>query len=430
MNTRSRLWLRCGLAAAAIPMVFVTRRVIEHVVGDPQALAAVSAVRRSLGAWSSVGAVWLASVVGDGAWVRESRALRGLRELIGKVARASATVLLRGESGVGKEVVAHAIHRASPRAGQPFVKVNCAALPAELLESELFGHEKGAFTGAHRRRQGKFEVAHRGTLLLDEIGELAPALQAKLLHVLQDGRFCRVGGDQPVEVDVHLIAATNRDLESAMRDGEFREDLYFRLKVIEIHVPPLRERRDEIPVLAAHFLERFNAEYGRKVMIPPETLEVFATYGWPGNVRELENVVRRMVVLDGAAAVHTELLTRIRTERPAKTSSDDLGLIIDVPGGLKQVARQAARAAERAVIHEVLGRVRWNRTRAARILEISYKSLLSKIEEYGLDRDQDSAERSIPDGAARNAAPRDVVAGDGVARDGAARDGVGRDGAA
>jgi two-component system response regulator AtoC len=430
MNARSRLWLRCGLAAAAVPMIFVTKRAIEHVVGDPQAIAAVSAVRRSLGAWSSVGAVWLASVVGDGAWVRESRALRGLRELIGKVARAGATVLLRGESGVGKEVVARAIHRASPRAGQPFVKVNCAALPAELLESELFGHEKGAFTGAHRRRQGKFEVAHRGTLLLDEIGELPPVLQAKLLHVLQDGRFCRVGGEQPVEVDVHLIAATNRDLESAMRDGEFRQDLYFRLKVIEIHVPPLRERRDEIPMLAAHFLERFNAEYGRAVVIPPETLELFSAYHWPGNVRELENVVRRMVVLDGAAAVHAELLTRIRTERTAMPPPDHRPSIIEIPGGLKNVARQAARAAERAVIHEVLGRVRWNRTRAARLLQISYKSLLSKIEEYGLDRDHGQAEPSLPDVTARNAAARDIVARDGLARDGVPRDTVARDGAA
>jgi two-component system response regulator AtoC len=430
MNARSRLWFRCGLAAAAIPMVFVTKRIIEHVVGDPQAIAAVSAVRRSLGAWSSVGAVWLASVVGDGAWVRETRALRGLRELIGKVARASATVLLRGESGVGKEIVARAIHRASPRANQPFVKVNCAALPAELLESELFGHEKGAFTGAHRRRQGKFEVAHRGTLLLDEIGELPPALQAKLLHVLQDGRFCRVGGEHPVDVDVHLIAATNRDLESAMREGDFREDLYFRLNVIEIHVPPLRERRDEIPVLTAHFLERFNAEYGRTVIVPPETLEVFTAYDWPGNVRELENAVRRMVVLDGAATVHTELLTRLRTERSTMTPADSDGPILDVPGGLKHVARQAARAAERTVIQEVLGRVRWNRTRAARLLQISYKSLLSKIEEYGLDRDGDPSRLSMPDVTARNAAARDVVARDGLAHDSLARDRAARDGAA
>src|SRR2546425_2854335 len=191
-----------------------------------------------------------------------SSAMQEIRELVSRVASANATVLLRGESGVGKEVVAHAIHRASSRANKPFVKVNCAALPGELLESELFGHEKGAFTGACRQKPGKFEVADGGTLLLDEIGEMPLRLQAKLLHVVQDGEFSRVGGEKIIGTDVRLVASTNRDLETAMRAHQFREDLYYRLNVIEIRVPPLRERREENPVIGVHFLIRFNSQYG------------------------------------------------------------------------------------------------------------------------------------------------------------------------
>src|ERR671914_217888 len=199
-----------------------------------------------------------------------SEKMRGIAQVIEQVSDSDVTVLIRGESGVGKELVARAIHQRSTRRAKPFVKVNCAALPAELLESELFGHEKGAFTGAYRQKPGKFEAADQGTLLLDEIGEIPLRLQAKLLHVLQDGEFSRVGGEKIIDTDVRLIAATNRDLEASMRAHQFREDLYYRLNVIEIRIPPLRERREEIPVLIDHFKRRFNAQYGRSIEIPPD----------------------------------------------------------------------------------------------------------------------------------------------------------------
>src|SRR5437867_5056560 len=213
--------------------------------------------------------------MGEGLNLCTSPKMQPIRELIGKVAATNTTVLLRGESGVGKEVVARAIHKASPRAHRQFLKVNCAALPGELLESELFGHEKGAFTGAYRQKPGKFEAADQGTLLLDEIGETPLRLQAKLLHVLQDGEFSRVGGEKIIGTDVRLIASTNRDLETAMRAHQFREDLYDRANVIDIRIPPLRERREEIPVLVGHFLTQFNSQYGRKIEIPSQTMRVF-----------------------------------------------------------------------------------------------------------------------------------------------------------
>src|SRR5437899_3598236 len=224
----------------------------------------------------------------EGLGLCSSAKMQPIRELIGKVAATNTTVLLRGESGVGKEVVARAIHKASPRAHRQFLKVNCAALPGELLESELFGHEKGAFTGAYRQKPGKFEAADQGTLLLDESGELPLRLQAKLLHVLQDGEFSRVGGEKIIGTDVRLIASTNRDLETAVRAHQFREDLYYRLNVIEIRIPPLRERREEIPVLVDHFLTQFNSQYGRKLEIPSETMRGVVEDHWPGHIGALE----------------------------------------------------------------------------------------------------------------------------------------------
>src|SRR6267378_524088 len=238
--------------------------------------------------------------------------MRAIRTVIENIADTDATVLIRGESGVGKDLVARAIHAVSVRRDGPFVKVNCAAIPGELLESELFGHEKGAFTGAHRRKPGQFEYANKGAIFLDEIAELPLALQAKLLHVLQDFRFSRVGGPELIEVDLRVIAATNRNLEEAMVHGEFREDLYYRLNVVEIVVPPLRERREEIPELAARFLARFNAQYGRHKQLTPATLARLTEYPWSGNVRELENAMRRLVVLaDGEQAIEA-LMTRSR----------------------------------------------------------------------------------------------------------------------
>jgi two-component system response regulator AtoC len=325
----------------------------------------------------------------DGLGLCTSAKMQPIRELIGKVASTNTTVLLRGESGVGKEVVARAIHRASPRAARQFLKVNCAALPGELLESELFGHEKGAFTGAYRQKPGKFEAADGGTLLLDEIGEMPLRLQAKLLHVLQDGEFSRVGGEKIIGTDVRVIAATNRDLEASMRAHQFREDLYYRLNVIELRIPPLRERREEIPLLLEHFRRKFNAQYTRSVEIPSETVGAFVDYHWPGNIRELENAVKRVVVLGSARTVHQEIVANLGRggfRTPTSPAAMAIGASVnpDAVISLKDIARQAARDAERVAIKEVLDRVHWNRAKAARLLQISYKALLYKIVQCGL----------------------------------------------
>src|SRR2546428_1610761 len=320
--------------------------------------------------------------------LRNRRKMQPIRDRIWKVATTNTPVLLRGESGTGKEVIARALHKASPRAGKQFLKVNCAALPGELLESELFGHEKGAFTGAYRQKPGKFEAAHQGTLIVDEIGEMPLRLQAKLLKVLQGGESARVGGEKIIDTDVRLIAATNRDLEASMCAHQFREDLYYRLNVIEIRIPPLRERREEVPGLVDFFLKKFNAQYGRSVEIPSETLRVFVDYHWPGNIRELENAVKRVVVLGTSRPVHTEIVGNInRGPRVSTPGAPTLATTVvspDAPISLKEIARQAAREAERVAIKEVLDRVHWNRAKAARLLQISYKSLLYKIEQCGL----------------------------------------------
>jgi two-component system, NtrC family, response regulator AtoC len=303
--------------------------------------------------------------------------MREIASIIDSIADTDTTVLIRGESGVGKDLIARAVHLASTRREGPFVKVNCAAIPHGLLESELFGHEKGAFTGAHRRKPGQFEYANKGTIYLDEIGELPLALQAKLLHVLQDLRFSRIGGYGTVQVNARVIAATNRDLEDAMKRGEFREDLYYRLNVVEIRVPPLRERREEIPILATWFLAKFNAQYGRHKELRPETLARLREYSWSGNVRELENIIRRLVVLsDGEQAIEA-LVARSRTR-----SVDMVHPIITE--SLREIARRGAREAERNALAEVLERVNWNRAEASRILKVSYKTLLNKICECGL----------------------------------------------
>jgi Nif-specific regulatory protein len=281
--------------------------------------------------------------------------MRTLGHHVQLLADTDAAVLIRGESGVGKDVIAGAIHRISPRRAHPFVKVNCAALPAEILESELFGHEKGAFTGAYKATQGKFEVAHGGTLLLNEIGDMPVALQAKLLHVLQDQEFVRVGGVEIISVDVRIVASTNRDLEAAVRGGQFRQDLYYRLKVIDLHVPPLRDRREEIPYLAQTFVERFNEQYGRSLVLSQEALALLTAYSWPGNVRELE------------------------TPTPLKPG-------LATAWSLRELGRRAAGRAERAAIIEALERTRWNRSEAAKALRVSYRTLLNKIEQHGLSK--------------------------------------------
>jgi two-component system, NtrC family, response regulator AtoC len=333
---------------------------------------------------------------------RNSERMRAVEDIVRRAADTNATILLQGESGTGKEMVARAIHYISDRRDKPFLKVNCASLPGDLLESELFGHEKGAFTGAHRRKPGKFELAHRGTFLLDEIGEMPLGLQAKLLHVLQDGQFFRVGGSEVITSDARLIAATNRNLASVMTTGMFREDLYYRLNVVAISIPPLRERREEIPVLVDYFMGRFCRQYNRDALkISQATMRLLQDYHWPGNVRELENMIKRAVVLQTEALVQQEIA--LRSEKPwapkaegapAPTASSPApvsqpapvgGAMADSEMGLKDIARRAAMAAEKAVIKEVLEKVRWNRAEAARLLKISYKAMLYKIRQVGLD---------------------------------------------
>ena len=307
-----------------------------------------------------------------------SRQMRAIRTVVENVADCDVTVLIRGESGVGKDLVARAIHAASARRQGPFIKVNCAAIPPGLLESELFGHERGAFTGAHQRKPGQFEHANKGTLYLDEIAELTPALQAKLLHVLQDFRFSRVGGHASVDVDARVIGATNRHLEEAMARGEFREDLYYRLNVVEIRVPPLRERREEIRGLAAHFLAEINAQYGRQKHLSPETIARLTDYAWSGNVRELQNVIRRMVLLTNGEQTFEALVARDRNGHPVEYASP-IGT-----DSLREIGRGGARKAEHQALTEVLERVHWNRAEAARIFKVSYKTLLNKISAHEL----------------------------------------------
>ena len=320
-------------------------------------------------------------------------AMRAVRDLVAKVATTNATVLLMGESGVGKEVVARAIHRASPRARQPMLKVNCAALPGELLETELFGHERGAFTGAYRDKPGKFEQAQHGTILLDEIGEVPLRLQAKLLHVLQDGEFARIGGERSLQMDVRVLAATNRDLAVEIGAGRFREDLYYRLNVVAVRIPPLRERRDEIPELIAHFLSVANKQYGRAVVISATLRQRLVEHGWPGNIRQLENTIKRLVVLGGAARLDEELAIDVSSPAAPAAAPPSVGRTVE---GLKVIARRAARDAERLAIADMLERTHWNRAKAARMLHISYKALLYKITECGLA--ESSPRRPPPEG--------------------------------
>ena len=318
--------------------------------------------------------------------------MKEIREIIEQVADTDITVLVRGDSGTGKELVARTLFQLSDRRDRPFVKVNCAALPSELLESELFGFEKGAFTGAQKRKLGKFEYANHGTIFLDEISEMHPGLQAKLLQVLQDGEFSRLGSESDVRVDTRIIAATNRNLEEAVADGSFREDLYYRLNVVTIHMPPLRDRKDGIPLLVDHFLQKNNEQYRKDVkQLSAETMNSFMQYHWPGNVRELENMVRRMVVLGNETAVLEEIALNQGAEESSEKTTDSLDLEAlgaDFSNGqgidLKAVSRRAAQLAEKRVIERVLQQTRWNRKEAAERLQISYKALLYKMKENGL----------------------------------------------
>ena len=359
-----------------------------------------------------------------------SHQMQEVRDLIERVSDTDVTVMIRGESGVGKELVARALHEQSLRKDKPFVKVNCAALPTELLESELFGFEKGAFTGAIQHKPGKFEFANHGTMFLDEIGDMSFPLQAKLLQALQDGEFSRLGGKSDVRVDVRVITATNCDLESAVAGGKFREDLYFRLNVVTITIPPLRDRREEIPMLTDHFVKKFSVQYNKPFPgISAELSHQFLEYDWPGNVRQLENMIKRMVVLGSEAPILSELQqpssplhhwphttssssprptapplqpvmpppaaatapVAVAAAVPAAIGIGSVGAVAASAGAaanvsLKDISRSAAREAERELILRMLTRTRWNRKEAAEILGISYKALLYKIKENGLDK--------------------------------------------
>jgi two-component system response regulator AtoC len=321
-----------------------------------------------------------------------SERMAELRDLIERVADTDVTVLVRGESGIGKELVGRALHASSLRRDKRFVKVNCAALPAELLESELFGFERGAFTGAIQQKPSKFEFANHGTMFLDEIGEMTPPLQAKLLQVLQDGEFSRLGGRHDVHVDVRIIAATNRDLECAVAGGHFREDLFFRLNVVSLHIPALRERREQIPELTDYFLKKYSVQYNKPFSeLSPETMTTFMQYEWPGNVRELENLIKRVVVLGSETHAREELVHLVAAHRPAGPAP---ARRVPVPAveasdattrSLKDISRSAARVVERELILKMLQQTRWNRKETAGNLGISYKALLYKIKENGLD---------------------------------------------
>ena len=310
--------------------------------------------------------------------------MREIQSVIEQAARADVTVLICGETGVGKEIVARAIHAYSPRSRNAFVKVNCAAMPRDLLESELFGHERGAFTGAHQRKPGRFELADGGTIFLDEIGELHPALQAKLLHVLQDGEFSRVGGRNNLKVDVRTICATNRDLAREVAANRFREDLFYRLNVINILVPPLRERRQEIPALVGYFVQRYSRLFNfPEREVPAEAMQSFMQYGWPGNIRELENFIKRMIVLQDFT------LPRTLAAAPAAPGVMSAGERFTATKGLslKEISRRAVLEAEREVIVRALEQCRWNRVKTAKMLKISYRALLYKIKDMGLKQD-------------------------------------------
>ncbi|MCC6642435.1 MAG: sigma-54-dependent Fis family transcriptional regulator [Deltaproteobacteria bacterium] len=324
------------------------------------------------------------------AW--ESESMQRVLHVLEQIADTDVTVLIHGESGVGKEVVARAVHEHSTRAKRPFVKVNCAALPSDLLESELFGYERGAFTGAVARKAGKFEVAHTGTIFLDEIGEMSAGLQAKLLQVLQDASFCRLGSNQEIRVDVRVVTATNRKLEQMVAQGGFREDLFFRLNVVSIEIPPLRERREEIPGLIDRFLRRYSAKYRKPLpVLSTRMLRQLERHPFPGNVRELENMMKRIVVLGREEPVLEELMAR-GERRPEEARGDLEALLTELERTagalpLREVGQRAALEAEREAIERVLHRTHWNRKQAARVLGVSYKTLLQKIRECGLEQE-------------------------------------------
>jgi DNA-binding NtrC family response regulator len=318
--------------------------------------------------------------------VGEHASIREVSQQIQRVAATDSTALLLGESGTGKELFARAIHHLSPRREQPFVALNCAAIPEGLVENELFGHEKGAFTGAGARKVGKMDLAHRGTLFLDEIGELPMTIQAKLLRVLEERRFERVGGTQSIDVDVRIVVATNRDLRKRIEEKQFREDLYFRIAAVPLTIPPLRERGDDVLLLAESFLGKFSREFGKAgLKLSRNAGERLAAYRWPGNVRELQNTMERAVILADDAVISADALQLPAAQPDAQ--SLPAGMLPDNfnwQGSLEQVSERAVAHVERAMIETTLRECKWNKTRAAEKLGVSPKTLLAKIREAGM----------------------------------------------
>src|SRR5271165_4762399 len=304
--------------------------------------------------------------------------MQAVRERLAKLAGANVPVLIQGESGTGKDIIARMIHAASPWKTGPWVKVNCPAIPGTLLESELFGYEKGAFTGAFGTKPGRVEMAHRGTLFLDEISELDMSLQSKLLQLLQDGQFCRIGAQEDKKVEVRVVCATNRKLEEEIANGTFRADLFYRINVVNLYIPPLRERSADVPQLVDYFLEYYNRKFNARAKpLSAELLSGLRKYHWPGNIRELENLIKRYVILGNEEAISGDL----RPHEPDFFSAD---IPVDGPISLKKITRQAVRELERKIILKVLQHHHWNRKQTARALNISYRALLYKIRDAGL----------------------------------------------
>jgi two-component system response regulator AtoC len=318
-----------------------------------------------------------------------TEAMQAVRARLAKLAGANVPVLIDGESGTGKDIIARMIHANSPWKTGPWVKVNCPAIPGTLLESELFGYEKGAFTGAYGMKPGRVEMAHRGTLFLDEISELDLALQSKLLQLLQDGQFCRIGAQEDKKVEVRVVCATNRNLEEEIANGSFRADLFYRINVVNLHLPPLRERAVDIPDLVAYFLEFHNRKYNcRAKPLSNELMNTLRKYHWPGNIRELENLIKRYVILGSEDVISSDLAPR---------APDFFSAEIPVDGqiSLKKLTRQAVRELERKVILKVLQHHHWNRKQTAKALSISYRALLYKIREAGLPSNRAVRQRAV-----------------------------------
>jgi two-component system response regulator AtoC len=314
--------------------------------------------------------------------------MRKIKTVIDEIARTDIAVLIKGESGTGKKLVAQAIHLNSHRSEKPFIKINCAAIPKDLLESELFGFEKGAFTGAHLKKPGKFELANGGTILLNDIGEIDISIQAKLLQVLQDGEFSRLGGNGDILVDTRVITTTKDHLERSMKEGRFREDLFFRINVMSIIVPPLRDRREQIHPLSQYFFQLYTTKFGKSIFpLSPKTVEIFHEYDWPGNIRELENIVKRIILFGEEEVMNgsienpkngtTSVLTPETISRNGGKGLESLNL--------RQAGKEAAEFAEKELIRKILQETYWNRKRAAKLLGVSYKALLYKIQKYRMD---------------------------------------------